>query len=78
MMSHEFRTPVSTTLMFLNLILNKITDEYCKKLLLLVIGSLNLLLSLVNDVVDLKMLKEGRFMKNEKTFSPRQVLDFII
>ena len=60
-MSHEFRTPLSTALMFIEMVLGFLTDEYNRKLLLLAKNSMNLLLSLVNDVVDLKMLKANKF-----------------
>ena len=39
---------------------------------------MNLLLSLVSDVVDLKMLGAGQFMQNQKNFSPKKVLKFVL
>ena len=58
-MSHEFRTPLGTALMFIEMVINLLTDEYSKKLLVLVKTSILLLLSLVSDVLDLKMLKSN-------------------
>ena len=63
MMSHEFRTPLGTALMFINMIFELIQNAEAKRLLELTKSSLDLLLSLVSDIVDLKMLKENQFTK---------------
>jgi len=57
--SHEFRTPLSTCLMFLVTLLSLISDNSQREILRLVERQLNFLLSLVNDVIDLKMLRAG-------------------
>ena len=54
--SHEFRTPLSTSLMFLESILNEVMSQNMKSMLHLIICQLNMLLCLVNDVVDIKMI----------------------
>ena len=68
MISHEFRTPLGTALMFIDLVLQMLTEAQAIRLLNLVKSSLNLLLSLVHDMLDLKMIKENQ-LKNEKSFS---------
>ena len=39
---------------------------------------MNLLLSLVNDVLDIKMIKHDKFEAKSETFNPMNLLDFII
>ena len=68
MISHEFWTPLGTALMFIDLVLQMLTEAQAIRLLNLVKSSLNLLLSLVHDMLDLKMIKENQ-LKNEKSFS---------
>ena len=59
MMSHEFRTPLGTCLMFIDLLLQMQLGHEAGKLIELIKHSLNLLLHLVNDIVDLKLIKEN-------------------
>ena len=40
--------------------------------------SLNMLLSLVNDMIDLKLVKENRLEPQMKTFNPTKVIEFVI
>ena len=77
MMSHEFRTPLGTTLMFIEMILSMQTNASAIRIIELIKDSLNLLLSLVNDMVDLKLIKENNFVVNLNVFDPRSALDFI-
>ena len=77
MISHEFRTPLATALMFIDIILGTMTDEFCIKYLNAIKSSLHMLLSLVSDMLDLKMIKEDKFMTNIKQFCPNQVLAFV-
>ena len=51
--SHEFRTPLATALSFIEILLRMLADSAQFKYLLLVKTSLNLLLTLVNDLLDL-------------------------
>ena len=77
MMSHEFRTPLGTAIMFIDLVLQMIQGAEAIKLINLVKSSLNLLLSLVNDMVDLKLIKEDQFSTNQNVFDPLETLDFV-
>ena len=77
--SHEFRTPLSSMLMILDNVLgiawlNKDTRES----LWLVVQQLNLLLFLINDVIDLKMIEANRFSAKLEQFSPQDVFCFIM
>ena len=56
-MSHEFRAPLTSTLMMLEGMLAKLTDENLRKITLIVVSQMNLLLCLVNDLLDLKMIE---------------------
>lgn len=56
-MSHEFRAPLTSTLMMLEGMLSKLTDENLRKIALIVVSQMNLLLCLVNDLLDLKMIE---------------------
>ena len=75
--SHEFRTPLGTCLMFLEGLLKKDLPDSILRVLELIVSQLNLLLSLVNGVLDLKLLQEGKFTKQNTTFNPEDVFTFI-
>ena len=61
MMSHEFRTPLVTAIMFINLLLKMVQNAEAIRLIGLIKSSLNLLLSLVNDIIDLKLIRNDNF-----------------
>ena len=58
MMSHEFRTPLGTCLMFIGMLMQMELGAEAVKIVELIKYSLGLLLSLVNDIVDLRLIKE--------------------
>ena len=69
--SHEFRTPLSATLMFLQNILEvKGLSPEVIKTVYMVISQMNLLLSLVNDVLDMKQIEVGEFTSKIQLFNP--------
>ena len=55
-MSHEFRSPLNSCLMLLDSLIMKIVDEAMRKMILVLISQINLLLCLVNDILDMKMI----------------------
>ena len=78
--SHEFRTPLSTSLMFLEGILtNKETAvaKEVRQVIILVISQINLLLSLVNDMLDMKLIDEGKFTSKKQAFNVHELFQFI-
>ena len=77
MISHEFRTPLSTALMFIDIILGLVTDEFVIKYLDAIKSSMFMLLSLVSDMLDLRMIRENQFMIQSKVFNPQKVLDTV-
>ena len=76
--SHEFRTPLGTSLMFLESLLKQDLSENTRYVLLLIVSQLNLLLSLINDVLDMKLIKQGVFEQKMEEFDPREVFQFIL
>ena len=77
-MVHEFRTPLSTSLMFLqNLLLQANLLTATRKVLIIIASQINLLISLVNDTLDLHLIEEGRFRVKNERFRPVDILDFI-
>ena len=68
-LSHEFRTPLASILMVLENILTFTLKEEARRFILLVISQVNLLLCLVNDMLDLKMIEMGRFVSRKESFS---------
>ena len=60
-LSHEFRSPLTSTLMLLEGMLQTLFDEALRRVVFIVISQMNLLLCLVNDLLDLKMIEEGVF-----------------
>jgi len=48
------------------------------KIVFLVISQLNLLLCLVNDVLDMKMIEQGKYEPKLEKFSPQGILKFIV
>ena len=55
-LSHEFRAPLSSALMLLETIMQSVKDEQLRNLVMTVISQINMLLYLVNDILDLKMI----------------------
>ena len=77
--SHEFRTPLGTSLMLIEQILtnNCPIDDGTFQMLTLIVSQLNLLLSLVNDVLDLKLINMNQFEAKICSFEPEKTLKFI-
>ena len=79
MISHEFRTPLASVLMLLDNILNFAQlDPQARETLWLVVQQINLLLCLVNDVLDLKLIESARFVLREIIFSPESIFNFVL
>ena len=77
--SHEFRTPLGTSLMFLENLMQFNLGEDALSLINLVVSQLNLLLCLVNDVLDIKMIQSQKFEPKNDRFNPvKDVLQFIV
>ena len=77
--SHEFRTPLATSIMFLETLLGLLAqDPAATRLIKIVICQLNFLLSLVNDLLDIKMIEKGVFEPKCDNFNVKDTLDFVM
>ena len=72
--SHEFRTPIATALTFIDILLRLINNAEQRKYLQLMMYSLNMLLSLVRDLLDLNCLKTDKFRINMTSFDPFEAI----
>ena len=54
--SHEFKTPISTSIMLIEQMKENCDDSRNLRFLNLIYGSLCFLLCLVNDIVDMKLI----------------------
>ena len=64
--------------MFLDQLMKLILSENARSILILIISQLNLLLCLVNDVLDIKLIDQGKYNSSSETFSPKSAIDFIV
>ena len=63
--------------MLIDMILSIIENEFCKQYLKAIKNTLNMCLSLVSDMLDLKMIKECQFVPNNIVFNPVETIKFI-
>ena len=75
--SHEFRTPLASSLMLLQGLLNEHITTKAMHFIKIIITQINLLLCLVNDILDLKLIEENKFVPKNEVFSPRETFNFI-
>ena len=45
---------------------------------MIVISQINLLICLVNDILDMKMIEQGKFVKRDQRFNPLETFKFIL
>ena len=64
--------------MVLQTLLEMTKDEPRRKIILMVISQINLLLYLVNDILDLKMLDQNKFKSRKEEFNVAETLKFVI
>jgi len=76
-LTHGFRTPLNSSLMLLESILQKIVDEAVRRTVMILIAQINLLLCLVNDMLDLRMIADGVFKFRNKKFNPLQSIQHV-
>ena len=77
--SHEFRTPLCSCLLFLETILSMALLEKQRYIIQMIYRQLNFLLSLVHDVLDLKLFElQGELIKKCEVFNPKSLFIFIM
>ena len=79
--SHEMRTPIGSTLFFLQTIVTALTQRYgdtaypeLEKYLTMMEGQLRLMQTFVNDLIDIRRLKSGGFHLNLEPFNVQATL----
>ena len=77
-LSHEFRSPLGSCLMLLESLLSRVKDKVMRDILLTIVSQINLLLCLVNDILDIKMMAEDKFVSRMEYFNPDETFKFII
>lgn len=73
-MSHEIRTPMNGVLGLLDILNHKITDKEQRVLVNRISESAKILLTIVNDILDLSKLEAGKLQIESVNFNVKQVL----
>ncbi|MFZ5940060.1 MAG: ATP-binding protein [Bacteroidota bacterium] len=73
-MSHEIRTPMNGILGFSESLYHKITDPNHKKMIKSILSSGNILLSLINDILDMSKIEAGKIEINRQPFGIRSII----
>ena len=64
--------------MFLEILLEKTLTGPIKSLIQIVVQQINMLLSLVNDSLDLAAIQDDAFEIKQASFSPKEVIEFVV
>ena len=75
--SHEMRTPLNAIITLVQNLQRYINNPKGQKLLKVIQNSAKMLLSLVNDMLDIFQIKNGKFVKNEHELNLREALSQI-
>ena len=75
--SQEFKSPLVSSLMFLQILMGEVMGEHAKHMLKIIISQINLLLCLFNDILDLKLIEESKFLSKNEVFKPKETFSFI-
>lgn len=77
-MSHEIRTPMNAILGFSESLYHKVPDEQHKKMLRSVLSSGNILLSLINDILDMSKIESGKLEFDIQPVNLRSIVKEIV
>lgn len=75
--AHELRTPLGIAIMFVETLLLTASDGSDREQLTVVQSQLNILLSMVNDILDRELIEKGRFEPKLESFAPEQLFNEI-
>ena len=64
--------------MLLESLLRSVLDEAQRRIIVIVVSQINLLICLVNDILDIKMLQKGQFVSKNEVFSLEETINFVI
>jgi signal transduction histidine kinase len=76
--SHEMRTPLNAIIGLLSTLTNFVHGERGHKMLQIIKNSSMMLLYLVNDMLDLYQIKNGRFQKKIERLNIRESIQMLI
>ena len=65
-------------MMLQGLLVSKVLDAAHRQIILIVVSQINLLLCLINDLLDSKMIQQGLYRHQAMKFSPVETFKFII
>ena len=68
-MKHDFKAPLLSMLSLLENLLDSLTDKAMRRIVSLVIFQINIQLCRVGNILDLKLLEEGKFEISGELFS---------
>ncbi len=74
-MSHEIRTPLNAILGFTSLLIRDTQDEQSMESLQIINNSGKLLLSVLNDILDISALESGKLQLVREVFSVKQLIE---
>ena len=77
-MSHEIRTPMNSMLGMLRLVLSDDVPDKQRERIQVAKDSMESLLWLLNDLLDLSKIEAGRFSLHKKEFRPRRLLSNVL
>ena len=74
----EVKAPLTSSLMFLERLLESCPEQAQRSLILLIISQVNFLLCTVNDYLDLGQIQRDLYMPESKIFDPTSTLKYIV
>ena len=82
---HELRTPLLSNLFLVQQIIKIVSEkspsahnlEQAKKYGDLIVAQINLMETFIDDLLNLQLLKEGKFLLDKNYFSPKDTIEFI-
>jgi PAS domain S-box-containing protein len=77
-MSHEIRTPMNAILGFSEALYHKVSDPGHKQMLKSVLSSGNILMSLINDILDMSKIEAGKLELNLQAVDLQNIITEII
>ena len=74
----EFNAPLTSSLMFLENLLLRNLGSQAVELIVIIISQINLVISSVNNMLDLRLIEKNEFVEKREKFTPRNTFSFLI